>query len=120
MPPDRSVLYSGRARVALKALGEQLTTVDDEALVTFKFNGNVLTISCAGKVSPMRAEGSPWVHSYSIRAGALRSLPRRLMSWGIQLSVWDSMLTIGNRGYRPVSAIGVGEGIQEAQANRFP
>jgi hypothetical protein len=71
------------ARVALKALGEQLKTVDDEALVTFGFAGNVLTISCAGKVSPMPAEGSPWTQPYSIRAGVLRSLPKRLMSWAI-------------------------------------
>jgi hypothetical protein len=114
------VVHRDWARIALKALSEQLTTVDDEAPVTFGFNGNILTISCAGKVSPMPAEGSAWVHVYSIRAGALKSLPRRLVSWGIRFSVWDSMLTIGNRGYRPVLTIVVGEGAQESQANRSP
>jgi hypothetical protein len=106
------------ARVALKALGEQLTTVDDEVPVTFGFDGNVLTISCAGKISPMPAEGSPWTQPYSIGAGALRSLPKRLMSYSIQFSVWDAVLTIGNRCYRPVFATDVGEGTVVARANR--
>ena len=98
------------ARVALKALGEQLTTVADEAPVTFGFDGNVLTISCAEKASPMPAEGSPWTQPYSVRAGALRNLPKRLMSYNIQFSVWESVLTIGNRAYRPASTVDVGEG----------
>jgi hypothetical protein len=96
------------ARVTLKALGEQLKTVDDEAPVTFGFDGNVLTISCAGKVSPMPAEGSAWTQPYSIRAGALRSLPKRLMSYTIEFSVWESVLTIGNRAYKPSVGIVVG------------
>lgn len=97
------------ARVALKALGDQLKTVDDEAPVTFGFDGNVLTISCAGNVSPMPAEGSPWTKRYSVRARALRDLPKRLMSSNIQFSVWESVLTIGNRAYRLASTIDVEE-----------
>jgi hypothetical protein len=96
--------------VALKALGEQLTTVDDEAAVTFGFDGNVLTISCAGKVSPMPAEGSPWPQPYSVRAGSLRNLPKRLMQRYIEFSLWDGALRIGNRASRPVFAINPAEG----------
>jgi hypothetical protein len=97
-------------RVAFKALEEQLKTVDDEAPVTFRFDGNVLTINCAGKVSPMPADGSPWTTRYSVRAGALRSLPKRLMSYRIEFSVWEAKLTIGNWAYRLASPIDAGEG----------
>jgi hypothetical protein len=123
----RSAAYAARphcdvqrdwARVALKALGEQLSTVDDEGPVTFGFDGNVLTIRCAGKVNPMPTEGSHWTQSYSIRAGALRSVPKRLMSYNIQFSVWDEVLTIGNRCYKPAFAIEVGAGHGAAIANQ--
>lgn len=104
--------------MALKALGEQLTTVDDEAPVTFGYDGNVLTISCAGKVNPMPAEGSPWTQRYSVRAGALRSLPERLISYRIEVSIWEAVLTIGNRCYKPVFAINVGAGRCAGHANQ--
>jgi hypothetical protein len=97
------------ARIALKTLGEQLATVDDEAPVAFGFDGTVLTIRCAGKVSVMPADGRPWAQAYSIRAGALRALPKRL-EFTVEISVWDAMLRIGNRGYRPALAIDAGEG----------
>lgn len=64
------------ARVALKALGELLTTVDDEAPVTLGFDGAVLTIRCAGNFIPIPADGPPWTQQYSIRTGALRRARR--------------------------------------------
>lgn len=95
------------ARVALKTLGEQLKTVDDEARVTFGFDGAVLTICCAGKVIAMPADGLPWAQGCSIRAGLLKeNLPKRLKHT-VEVSVWKAMLTINNRGYRPVVAIDV-------------
>jgi hypothetical protein len=90
------------ARVAFKKLAEQLATVKDDEIVTFLFDRTVLTISCAGKVNAMSAEGSSWIQSYSITAGALRKLPNRLMSDMVEVSVLDSALIIGRRRYRGV------------------
>jgi hypothetical protein len=94
--------------VALKALSEQLKTIDDEVCVRFEFDGNLLTVHCDAKIYPMQAAGSSWPQQYSVRAGALKSLPKRLMSWRIQFSVWNEVLTIGNRGYRLAQGSDVG------------
>jgi hypothetical protein len=110
MEAEDGGLLRPTALLALKGLGEQLKTVDDEAPVTFGFDGNVLTISCSGKAFPMPAEGSPWAQPYTVRAGALRSLPKRLMSYNVQFSIWESLVRIGNRAYRLASAIEAGDG----------
>jgi hypothetical protein len=93
------------ARVALKTLAEQLENIDDDTPVMFRFDGHVLTISCAGRTIAMAAEGQPWTQPHSIRAGALRRLPKRLMREVVEVSVWDSALTIGNWRYSGVFAI---------------
>lgn len=98
------------ARVALRTLGGLLTMVDDEAPVIFRFDGTVLTIRCAGKLTAMPAEGLAWTQPYSIRAGALRMLPKRLMSDSVHISIRNSVLTIGNQCYKPVVAINLEEG----------
>jgi hypothetical protein len=63
----------------------------------------------------MPAEGSPWTQRYSVRAGALRSLPKRLMKYHIMFSVWEALLTIGNRAYKLAVGIDVG-----APPRQFP
>jgi hypothetical protein len=92
------------ARVALKKLAAQVADLNDDAPVTFSFDGTVLMIRCPGKVNAMSAEGLPWTESYSITAGALRKLPKRLMSEMVEVSVWDSALIIGRWRYAGVSS----------------
>jgi hypothetical protein len=92
------------ARVALKKLAAQVTNLNNDAPVTFSFDGTVLMIRCPGKVNAMSAEGLPWTESYSITAGALRKLPKRLMSEMVEVSVWDSALIIGRWRYAGVSS----------------
>jgi hypothetical protein len=89
-------------------VGEQLTGLDDEALIKFEFNGTVLTICCGGKVSPMPADGPAWKQSYSVRAGTLRQLPKRL-SEPVEISVWDALLRVGNRAYKVAFATDVAD-----------
>lgn len=97
------------ARAALKALAEQLRTVDDDLLVTFGFDGSVLTVACAGKLSAMAAEGDAWPRTYSIRAGSLKRLPKRLMNESIEFAIWESALTIGSWRYAGAFAAGEAE-----------
>jgi len=93
------------AKVALKTLEQQLATVDEETHVIFSFDGTVLKILCPGKVIAVAAEGLPWAQQYSIKAGILRSLPKRLMRSHISVSVWKAGLTIGHRTYYPLVGI---------------
>jgi hypothetical protein len=86
------------ARVALKKLASQLTSMNDDATVTFSFDGNVLTIRSAAGINVMPAVGMRWANRYGTKAGALKkNLPKRLMGREIEVSVWESHLRIGNR-----------------------
>lgn len=93
------------ARVAFKRLAEQLANVNAESPVTFSFDGRVLTILCGEGVNVMSAVGKRWTQIYSIKARALRDLPKRLMSNEVEVSVWKSHLTLGNKRYPGISAI---------------
>lgn len=53
------------ARVALRNLSEEIAISDDEAPVTFQFDGEILTIRCADSVLAMPANGKKWPCRYS-------------------------------------------------------
>lgn len=93
-------------KLALKSLAEHLTTVDAETPVDFSFDGSVLTIRCAAKVCVTPAKGQAWNQVFSMPAGKLHGLPKRLMRDPIEVSVWQSCLTIGNRRYSGVATVG--------------
>jgi hypothetical protein len=92
-------------RVALKKLAATLDAVSDGEPVRFAFDGSTLTVRCADSFMAMPAHGYPWTLSYSISAGALKPLAKRLMSKMIEISVWKSTLTRGNRRYTEVIAV---------------
>ncbi|MDP2646515.1 MAG: hypothetical protein Q8P24_16370 [Desulfobacterales bacterium] len=83
-------------RLALKALRDQISIEDDTALLEVGFEGGVLSFRCGGKVVALPAEGHPWTLRYTVPAGKLRKLPKRLMETQIDISIWDSRLTIGH------------------------
>jgi hypothetical protein len=93
------------ARIALKTLAEHLATIADDTPVTFQFDGEVLTIRCAGKVIAVAAQGNLWSQSFSIPAAMLRKFPKRFMETHIEVSIWESALKIGRRCYGEVVAI---------------
>lgn len=93
------------ARVVLKTLAEQLVQAEDDTPVTFRFDGEVLTIRCAGKVAAAPADGKPWPQTFSISAAALKHLPKRLMQSHIEVSIYESALTIGRRRFDGVVAV---------------
>jgi len=92
------------ARMALKTLAEQLAEVADGIPVTFQFDGEVLTIRCAGNVTAVAAQGNRWSQSYSVPAASLRKFPKRFMESKIEVSIWKSALTIGRRRYSGIVA----------------
>ena len=81
-------------RMALKTLAGNLATMNDEALVHFGFDGSVLKIECDNKVVALSAEGTAWQNRFSIPAGKLRILPRRIMRELAEIYVWEDQLYI--------------------------
>lgn len=89
-------------RVALKKLRENLAEVDGDKGVVFSFADSLLTIRCEDKVVAFPAEGRSWDKCFSIPAGRMRLLARRLMSEWIEVSVWKGRLYFGGRAYTGV------------------
>jgi hypothetical protein len=86
-------------RLALKALGEYLAALSDNASIVFSFDGSVLSIRFEKKVIALAGEGSPWTVSFRVEARALRRLPKRLVGEVIGVSIWESRITVGNCTY---------------------
>jgi hypothetical protein len=81
-------------KLALKSLARHLTKVEDNEPVEVSFDGKVLSFRVAGNVVVLAAVGSPWTSSFSLPAGKLRRLPKRLMNAHVDVSVWRSWLNI--------------------------
>lgn len=90
-------------KLALKNLSEILSGVTDDEPVFFYFDGRALTVMCAGKTVLVAAEGSAWPAIYQLVAGRMKRLPKRLMNPGVEVSVWQSSLLIGNYRYEVIA-----------------
>jgi hypothetical protein len=92
-------------RLALKTLATQLAALEDDAPLLFCFREGIMRIHCPRAVIAMPAEGRSWSQSYSVTAGSLRRLPKRLTQCGVEISIWDSSLQIANMQYNGARAI---------------
>jgi len=81
-------------KLALKTLAHHLAEVEDTEPVVFGFDGKVLLFRVSGNIVALAAEGSSWMSHFSLPAGKLRSLPKRLMRANVDVSVWRSRLNI--------------------------
>jgi hypothetical protein len=86
-------------RLALRSLGEHLSSSPENADVVFSFDGSVLSIRCNKKVLALPGEGLPWAVRFKVEARTLRHLPKRLARDHIGVSIWESRLTLGNHSY---------------------
>jgi hypothetical protein len=86
-------------RLALKSLGEHLSSSPENADVVFSFDGSVLSIRCDKKVLALPGEGLPWAVRFKVEARTLRHLPKRLTRDHIGASIWESRLALGNYSY---------------------
>jgi hypothetical protein len=81
-------------KLALKTLAEHLANLPDIEPVDVGFDGKVLSFRVAGYLVVLAAEGTPWPSQFTLPAGKLRWLPKRLMSAWVGVSVWRSHLYI--------------------------
>jgi len=86
-------------KLALKTLAEMLLEADDASPVTIGFDGRVLSMRCLAKEMIVGAEGEAWPACYTLPAGKLRNLPKRLMSRHVGVSIWEGKLQIGSCRY---------------------
>jgi hypothetical protein len=86
-------------RLGLRTLREYLTSVSDEAIIVFGFDGSLLSIRCDRKVLAIPGEGSPWTVHFKVKAGTLRRLPRRLTREYVGVSIWESRIALCNYTY---------------------
>jgi hypothetical protein len=91
----RCIAQRNWVRVALKDLRERLESADDDSLVSFAFNGEVLTIRINTDLIAFPATGQAWDHEFHVRALKLRTfLPKRLMYREITFHVWQGYFKI--------------------------
>jgi len=86
-------------RLALNKLGDHIASLPDDAKVAFTFDGSVFSIRFNGEVLALAGRGTRWTVGFSVRAGKLRRLPKRLMDERIQISIWRSHIRFGNHIY---------------------
>ncbi len=86
-------------RLALTTMGEHLKSMEDPELVTVAFNDGVLTLRLGSNRIVLAAEGTSWECTYSLPAGNLRVLPKRLMGDPVVVGIWHSQLEIDRNRY---------------------
>jgi len=92
-------------RLALKSLSEIIATVSDEEKIAFGFDGSALIFRFAEKVVlAIPAKGTPWQKYYTIQAGKIKNLPKRFTMENIEVSIWNTQLTIGQNSFEGVTA----------------
>ena len=91
-------------KVALKHLAVLLDGAAEDVQVVFAFDGEVLTIRVAGKLTAVPADGRPWQDRFAVRAGELRRLPTRFTNNAVGVSVGTGAIHIGNHMYRLIPA----------------
>lgn len=90
------------AKLLLRSLALEATMAEADTPIVFEFDGEVLTIRCAGSRIAAAGTGEAWPHRYSVPAHNLRKLPRRLMQNPMEISVWESALSIAHHRYSGV------------------
>lgn len=86
-------------RLALNSLSEIISDANEQELVEFAFDGSVLKILCSGQVVAIPGEGKPWISTFTIAAGTLGNLPKRLMRDPLVVSFWRGRLHLGSYCY---------------------
>lgn len=90
-------------RIACRKLREHALGAVEYDTSTFYFDGEVLDIRAHAAESiprvfrmAMPAKGDAWTELASVSTWRLETLPRRLMTASVEVSVWEGKLTIGN------------------------
>jgi hypothetical protein len=86
-------------RLALKGLRQQLSSLPDQEAIAFSFDGSVLFIRCCDKVIALPGEGVSWAVGFRVAAEKLRRLPKRFRHEQVDVSIWQSRISLGTWTY---------------------
>ena len=87
-------------RLALKTLGEHLASASIDNSALFSFDGSILSIRLDGKVVALPGDGLPWTVCFNVQGRKLRHFPKRFMQEHIEVSIWESRLSIDGAVYK--------------------
>lgn len=87
------------ARLVLRRLADLIRVAADHTRVVFSFDGKALSIQVGEALTTVHATGDLWSGHYSLSAGQLRALPKRLMDDPVCFSIWRDELRIGRNSY---------------------
>ena len=93
-------------RVAGKKLRERAGSADANEMASFEFDGDVLRIKTSSALLAMPAQGVAWDRAYYLPLSKLDFLPKRIMRYTVQVSVWEGRLSIDCRLFNLIDASG--------------
>lgn len=83
------------AKLAIRAIRDQLQNGGSASPLTFSFDGEALCVRCAGKfVGALPATGNPWPTAFLVDQVTPDRLQQRLARC-VTVSVWENKLTMG-------------------------
>jgi hypothetical protein len=113
---DRCAVRREWLRLTLKDLTDALKNLGPAEVVTFTFDGTLLSIDCGRRIM-VQAEGSAWGDTHSIRASDLATLPKRLMRDPIEVAAYGGHLIIGNHRYELAKGQSEGDSVVVSAEN---
>lgn len=84
-------------RLASRKLRDRASISGPAERAVFSFDGDTLRVVLKDAVLSMPASGAAWVECYAVIGTELASLPQRITTPLVPISVWDGRLHIGKR-----------------------
>lgn len=85
----RCLIDREHARLLRRSLTEALSQLSRESVMTFHFDGRVLSVRVDGRSFATIATGDPWQSNYEISVTSETKLPARFISEDVEISFFD-------------------------------
>jgi hypothetical protein len=104
-PQARCFVKRDWFRLARKELRPLAPGASQDDLLWLAFDGETLRFTSGETVIIVPATGTAWDNRYAIKTAQLDSFPKRLSN-PVEVSVWDTMLTISGRAWKLAQTAG--------------
>ena len=93
------------ARPLRRNLQEELSWLDDEAEMTFRFDGRVLSVDFRDRTHEVVASGDGWPCAYQVVVSPEMPWPARFMSWMVELCMFDGYVHFNGERWWPYEEV---------------